>query len=69
MPELQIDLDFSDGQGFVAIAVTSTPLLIDAKAEGIAPELTEAAEALGFRGVLMKDDYHPALEEIDQLTR
>jgi epoxide hydrolase-like predicted phosphatase len=29
----------------------------------------EAAEALGFRGVLMKDDYHPALEEIDRLTR
>ncbi|MEM9177868.1 MAG: HAD family phosphatase [Myxococcota bacterium] len=28
-----------------------------------------AAEALGFRGVLMKDDYHPALEEIDRLTR
>ena len=29
----------------------------------------EAAEALGFRGVLMKDDYHPALEEIGRLTR
>ena len=29
----------------------------------------EAAEALGFRGVLMKDDYHPALEEIERLTR
>lgn len=28
-----------------------------------------AAEALGFRGVLMRDDYHPALEEIDELTR
>ena len=28
-----------------------------------------AAESLGFRGVLMKDDYHPALEEIDRLTR
>ena len=29
----------------------------------------EAAEALGFRGVLMKDDYHPALAEIERLTR
>ena len=28
-----------------------------------------AAEALGFRGVLMADDYHPALEEVDRLTR
>ena len=28
-----------------------------------------AAEALGFRGVLMKDDYHPALAEIEGLTR
>jgi len=28
-----------------------------------------AAESLGFRGVLMKDDYHPALEEIARLTR
>lgn len=27
-----------------------------------------AAEALGFRGVLMKDDYRPALEEIERLT-
>ena len=28
-----------------------------------------AAEALGFKGVLMKDDYHPALEEIERLIR
>ena len=28
-----------------------------------------AAEALGFRGVLMEDDYHPALAEIEGLTR
>ena len=28
-----------------------------------------AAQALGFRGVLMQDDYHPALEEIEGLTR
>jgi epoxide hydrolase-like predicted phosphatase len=29
----------------------------------------EAAEALGMRGVLMKDDYLPSLEEVDRLTR
>ncbi len=29
----------------------------------------EAAEALGMRGVLMKDDYLPALEEVERLTR
>jgi epoxide hydrolase-like predicted phosphatase len=28
-----------------------------------------AAEALGMRGVLMEDDFAPALEEIDRLTR
>jgi len=28
-----------------------------------------AAEALGCRGVLMEDDYHPALAEIEGLTR
>jgi epoxide hydrolase-like predicted phosphatase len=29
----------------------------------------EAAEALGIRGVLMADDYHPALAEIERLVR
>ena len=28
----------------------------------------EAAEALGFRGVLMADDYLPALAEVERLT-
>jgi epoxide hydrolase-like predicted phosphatase len=28
-----------------------------------------AAEALGMRGVLMADDYHPALAEVERLTR
>ena len=29
----------------------------------------EAAEALGMRGVLMEDDYLPALAEVERLTR
>ena len=36
IPTLGIDLDFSDGQGQVAISVQSTPILIDAKPTGLA---------------------------------